>query len=123
MERQIIKRMRKLIAFVVVVLSVSSCYYDNREELYPVNPYDCNTTNLTYDVDIQPIFINSCSVSGCHVTGAELPVLETYAQVKANLTRIEVRALIEKSMPPAGPLSTCDQKMLAQWIADGAPEK
>jgi len=115
--------MKKLMALVIVVLTVSSCYYDNSEELYPLDPTACKTDNLTYDVGIKPIFANNCSVSGCHVTGAQLPVLETYAQVKANLTRIEVRALIEKSMPPAGPLSSCNQKMLAQWIADGAPEK
>ena len=110
------------VTFIALGLMVSSCYYDNKEELYPVDPNTCKTTNLSYDVDIKPIFSKNCSVSGCHAAGAQLPVLETYAQVMASLNRIEVRVLVEKSMPPAGPLSSCDQKMLAQWIADGAPE-
>lgn len=104
-------------------LILSSCYYDNREELYPVDPTACNTTSLTYDVEIKPIFSSSCAVSGCHVAGSQLPTLETYSQVFANLDRIEARALIEKSMPPSGPLGQCSSDQLIQWIADGAPEK
>ena len=115
--------MRKLFTLVAVIFMVSSCYYDNAEDLYPVNQTNCKTENLTYDVQIKPIIVNNCSVSGCHNSGGQLIVLETYAQVNANLARIEVRVLVEKTMPVFGPLSICDQKKLKQWIADGAPEK
>ncbi len=111
------------LTFVLLPLFLSSCYYDNREELYPLDPNACNTTDLTYDVDIQPIFSNNCAVSGCHVAGAKLPELETYSQVFSKIDRITERALIEKSMPPTGQIDQCSQSQLTQWIADGAPEK
>lgn len=115
--------MKKIIVIGVILFSFSSCYYDNQEELYPINPNDCKTANLTYDTDVKSIFDKSCAVSGCHIVGAQLPTLETYNDVKNNLNRVEIRALIEKSMPPTGPLNSCDQNKLTQWIADGAPEK
>ncbi len=114
--------MKKILLLGIVTLTVSSCYYDNGTELYPTDPNACQTTGLTYDANIKAIFSNNCSVSGCHSAGAQLPTLETYSDVKDNLTRIEFRALIEKSMPPAGPLSSCEQSQLTQWIADGAPQ-
>lgn len=106
-----------------LLFAVSSCYYDNGEDLYPTDPNDCKTDSLTYDGDIKAIFSNSCAVSGCHITGVQPPSLETYSEVKASLSRIEQRALVQKDMPTGGPLSSCDQEKLKQWIADGAPEK
>lgn len=123
MTVQINRNMRKIILLAVLAISVTSCYYDNKEELYPENPNACATDSLTYDSGIKAIFSSSCAVSGCHVAGKESPTLETYAQVSANITAIERRALIEKSMPAAGPLSSCAQSQLAQWIVDGYPEK
>jgi uncharacterized membrane protein len=114
--------MKKILLLGIVALSVSSCYYDNSEDLYPVDPNACETTELTYDANVKAIFSQNCSVSGCHVAGAQTPALETYTEVKDNLTRIEFRALIEKTMPPSGPLTSCEQSQLTQWIADGAPE-
>jgi len=123
MELQIIKTMKKIIILAVVAFSVSSCYYDNKEELYPENPNACNTKGLTYDADTKAIFANSCATSGCHESGGQTPVLETYAQVSSSIVKIEKRALVEKTMPPAGPLGSCVQSQLTQWIADGYPEK
>jgi len=114
--------MNKIWVLGFLVMGLSSCYYDNGEDLYPTDPDDCKTDSLTYNSDTKAIFTNSCAVSGCHVAGAQSPSLETYSDVKANLSGIEQRALVQKDMPPAGPLSSCDQKKLEQWIADGAPE-
>ncbi len=49
-------------------------------------------------------------------------ILDTYAAVKANLGEVENDALIEKTMPPKGPLSSGDQKILRSWITRGAPQ-
>lgn len=115
--------MKRILLFAIVAFSLSSCYYDSREELYPENPNECKTTGLTYIADTEAIFANSCAISGCHESGGQTPTLETYVQVTASIDRIEQRALVEKSMPPAGPLGSCDQSQLTQWIADGYPEK
>lgn len=114
--------MSRVIVFCVSILFLSSCYYDNREELYPVDPNACVTDNLVYNGQMDVIFNTSCALSGCHVAGVQLLDLSTYEGVNANLERIKVRAVIEKTMPQAGPLSTCDQDKISQWIADGALE-
>lgn len=112
--------MNKLILLGLITFGLSSCYYDNGEELYPST--NCDTENLTYTNQIAPIILNNCSASGCHSSGGQPPLLTTYSEVSANLDRIRVRALVEKTMPTSGPLSSCAQEQLNQWIANGAPE-
>lgn len=114
--------MNKVLLIGALAFMVSSCYYDIGEELYPTDPNDCKTDSLTYDDDIKILINNSCAVSGCHVAGAQTPFLTTYAEVKANTSGIQQRAIVQGDMPPSGPLSACDKKKLEQWIADGAPE-
>lgn len=114
--------MNKVLLLGVLVFIVSSCYYDNGEDLYPTDPNDCKTDSLTYNDDIKVLINNNCAVSGCHVAGAQTPSLTTYSEVNANLNGIQQRAIVQGDMPPAGPLSSCDKKRLEQWIADGAPE-
>lgn len=114
--------MNRIIIFAFLVMGLSSCYYDNGEDLYPVDPGSCQTENLTYDNQIGTLINLTCSTRGCHYTGNQPPALTNYAEVIANLDRIEVRALQERSMPPAGPISQCQHNQLKQWIADGAPE-
>lgn len=117
------ENMKKVLLLGVVAFALSSCYYDNKEDLYPEDPNACKTEELTYDGDTKAIFSQSCATTGCHISGGEDPALETYSQVAQNIDKIEKRALIEKTMPPAGPLSSCSQSQLTQWIADGYPEK
>ena len=114
--------MKKIFFLAVLALGMESCYYDNEEELYPSDPNSCNTDSLTYDNQIGSLINTNCSVSGCHAAGGESPTLTTYQEVKSNIDRIEIRALIEKTMPPTGPLPQCELSQLTQWIADGAPE-
>lgn len=114
--------MKKILLLGAVIFGLSSCYYDNEEDLYPMDPSDCVTENLTYDDQIGVLINLNCANRGCHYTGVQAPALTNYDEVKANLERIQVRALEERTMPPSGPLSTCDHNQLTQWIADGAPE-
>ena len=104
------------------MLFFTSCYYDNREELYPVDPNACMTDDLTYTNGIKIIIDKSCATVGCHSARAPYLPLTTYNEVINKLDRIEVRVLQEQTMPPVMMLSSCDQKKIAQWIADGAPE-
>lgn len=103
-------------------MSLGSCYYDNQEDLYPIDPNDCKTDSLTYNNYVGDLINLTCSTSGCHSAGGQPPALTNYQEVFSNLGRIEVRALQEKTMPPSGPMNQCNQSQLTQWIADGAPE-
>ncbi len=50
------------IAVIFILITISSCYYDKKEELY--GPNKCNTTGLTYTKDISVLVNQSCV--GCH---------------------------------------------------------
>src|SRR5689334_16391414 len=58
--------------FAGIVLLLASCYknktviFDTSEEI---------TRTVTFSGDIQPIFAKSCSLSGCHVSGGQVPDL------------------------------------------------
>lgn len=106
---------------------LSSCYYDNEEELYPFGNSNCDTLSvITYSNSIQAIANTNCAISGCH-TGVN-PTggikLETYQQLKsiADNGKLGSRTLVEKDMPPSGPLSNCDLEAIQVWINTGAPE-
>jgi len=55
--------LQKVFAIVIITLIAVSCTYDNMETLYPQDP-ECDTSNVSYAVDIQPIFNNNCII--CH---------------------------------------------------------
>lgn len=108
--------------FIMIIPFVSACYYDNGSDLYPDDQINCEKDNLTYDVQIQPLFDKSCTTTGCH-DGTQLPDLFTYKGIMDNLERVRIRTLVEKTMPPSGPLSDCELTQLTAWIANGSPEK
>lgn len=113
----------RILAAVSALLILQSCYYDKEEELYPGN---CNVLNPSYSNGIKIIIDNNCATSGCHsgiAPGAGL-LLTTYPQVKAIVLngKLEARVIVQKSMPPSGPLPKCDLEALQVWIAAGAPE-
>ncbi len=100
---------------------MQSCYYDVEEELYP-DLGTCNTEALTYENGIKPLIDNNCATSGCHLPGQQPPALSTFQEVSGSISRLNVRAVEDKTMPPSGPLSNCSIDQLRVWIAAGAPE-
>lgn len=106
----------------LLVISVfSGCYYDVESELYPATTNaGCDTANVTYSTVIQPMITSNCAISGCHVAGAQLPDLSGFAGLSASIDRVTVRSITEKTMPPSGPLSSCDLTKLQVWISAGA---
>ena len=113
--------------FVFAFALVSSCYRDNREDLYKnFDQQNCETDSVSYTSDIDLICITSCAVSGCHLgpnpqSGLDL---SNYSDVEAIakdgrlLNRVNGNGPI---MPPSGPLPKCDIDKLEQWVLDGAP--
>ncbi|MCS3800823.1 hypothetical protein [Niastella sp. OAS944] len=116
------KRWTIMSIITVMVISNTGCYYDKAELLYPGGSVDCSTISATYG-KVQAIISGKCNTSGCHNArdAAGGTVLETYDQVKAKASRINQRAIVEKTMPPAGPLSTADIAILTCWISSGTP--
>ncbi|HRH64402.1 MAG TPA: hypothetical protein PLI68_13860 [Bacteroidia bacterium] len=108
------------IVLLLLITFFSACYYDVESELYPATTSTCDTATPTYSATIQPLIAASCAITGCHTSGAQSPDLSSYANLKASIERVKVRAITEKSMPPSGPLSSCSLESIDKWITSGA---
>ncbi len=125
MVHQIIKR-SLLMSSVIAMLTLSSCYYDNAEDLYP-QPSECDTTNVTFTSDIYPVINNNCI--GCHNSAfASGNVnLETYDNIVAAANNGSLMGAIKHEsgwspMPKNGnQLDDCTIKKLDAWINNGTP--
>ena len=109
--------------FMIFVIFIVSCYYDNEEALYPSLNSSCDTTNVTYSGIITPILSNNCT--GCHgVTSPSGSIsLTSYTNVHTvAASGLLMNALKGKGvsiMPPSGTLSTCRINQFQVWINKG----
>ncbi len=104
---------------ILSVLTLDSCYYDNRDDLVPL----LTDSLVTFAGDIKPFIAGSCADgASCHATGSNWPVLESYTQIVNNIDRIRVRAIEEKTMPQAGPANEDQLDKLSRWIESGTPD-
>jgi mono/diheme cytochrome c family protein len=105
--------------------SLSGCYYDVEEELYPGSV--CDTADVTYSLTVSPVLSANCTV--CHATGSTLGggvVLDTYAGVKTYADNGKLVAAIKHEssypMPKNGnKLDDCSISKIDKWVRDGAP--
>jgi mono/diheme cytochrome c family protein len=87
----------------------------------------CDTTNMSFATDIQPIINTNCI--GCHSSGSGTSGgydLTTYAGVKSAVTASKLYESVAQngaavSMPPASKLSQCKIDQIKSWIDAGAP--
>jgi len=126
MTHQMTKKI-KLILFSIFLMGMTSCYYDNAEDLYPVIP-DCDTTNVTFGNDIMPIMSASCT--GCHSGSAPAGNirLSNYSEIVTSANNGGLMGSIKHEsgwspMPKNGnKLNDCTIKKLDTWIAEGTPD-
>jgi len=111
---------------VVTMLLLNSCYYDNAEDLYP-NPPACDTTNVTFSVDVFPVINASCT--SCHsgsAPGGNVS-LSNYDEIVASAVNGGLLGTIMHDanwspMPKNGTkLDDCTIKKLEIWVANGTP--
>lgn len=117
-----------LLAAVLLMISVSSCYYDNEQYLYGVTQTCTDTTtNISYAQKLVPIFNQSCY--GCH-TGS-FPsggiLMGTYAADKALAVNGKLYGSIShasgfSAMPKgSAKLSACSVSAVKKWVDAGSP--
>ncbi|WP_157299853.1 hypothetical protein [Chitinophaga oryziterrae] len=114
--------LQALFFFMLITTLIAGCYYDNEALLYPSNTADCSKVSGTF-TNVKSIVSGKCATAGCHnaAGAAGNTVLETYDQIRSAATRINQRAIVEKTMPPAAPLSATDIAVLKCWISSGTP--
>jgi len=109
----------------LIILGITSCYYDNEMELYP-QTIECDTTNVTYSATIAPIMSSNCN--GCHGGSAPLGnvITDTYDGVKQIADDGRLRGVVNHEsgyvpMPKDRPkLNDCDLTKIGKWLDNGA---
>lgn len=118
--------LRFLLMFIGLSLVIfSGCYYDSEEDLYPDT--GCDTTNVSFANDIQPILVNSCL--SCHSAEANQGNidLEGHAAVlnfalDGSLVGSVQHSSQYSAMPQgASKLDECKIAKLDAWVKAGAP--
>lgn len=113
-----------LISLLMFVLS--SCYYDNEEELYQfLRPPICQTDTLSYQRDIHPIWENNCFQ--CHGQGLAFGNinLSGYEDVLVLAKNGRLLGAISHDpafspMPKGGnQLDSCQIKRVEAWMSQG----
>ena len=116
----------KFILGVVAIASLSGCYNDKFEQLYPLGTTTCDTTNVSFATDIKPILAAKCNTTGCHNNAAATGYdLSAYDGVKAIADNGKLLGSINwttgfSAMPKSLPkLSTCEINKFTRWVNQG----
>lgn len=110
--------------FAISILSLSSCYYDSEEKLYP-NPPACDTVAVSYQNHVVPILSNRCYV--CHGNNNTVSVLEFegHADLLLVMASRNLLGAIKRQpgllpMPQgADKLPDCEISIIEAWIIQG----
>ena len=122
--------MPKVCFVTLVFLSLSSCYYDSEEYLFPQTDAQCDTTSVTYSSSVQPLLQQYCyrchSNSNAPSYGSNIK-LEAYSDVVLRAENGSLYGSIahESGFSPmpqgGGILDNCSLSKVKIWIDAGAP--
>ena len=114
-----------VVILLLVVLSVSSCYNDKAEILYPQTV--CDTAAVTYSTSVTPILSANCiSCHGGNTPSAGIK-LDVYTGVKQQVDNGRLWGAVShgpnySAMPKnSNKLNTCNLEKIRLWIVAGAP--
>jgi hypothetical protein len=114
--------MQKLLVPALFVFLLSACSYQSEEDLAKPLAGGCDTATVTFTNSIQPILSRNCTTPGCHNGSAPGNfTIFSELQTVVNSGQLRNRVLVQKTMPPSGALSACDQAKLDKWLQAGAP--
>lgn len=118
-----------VLLFICILISLSSCYYDSEEALYPSVSNGCDTTNVTFSGSVVPMLANNCL--SCHSNSVAAALgngiqLENYADVKTYSVRIDGAIKHTGGYSPmpknGGMLKSCLITQFDIWIRNGMPD-
>ena len=124
--------MKRILTILLIlwVATITGCYYDNEEKLYPVLSTDCDLTTVTFSGTIKPILQASCYT--CHSNANYLSAgagikLENHPDLKAMAESGKLMGAVRHEsgfipMPHGGgKLSDCEISKLQQWVENQMP--
>jgi mono/diheme cytochrome c family protein len=107
-----------------IALSITGCYYDNEEDLYP-GSNSCDTSKVTYSGTVAPVFATYCN--SCHSGNNPSGAISTdnYNSVKTNISVINGAIKHQSGYSPmpkgSSKLSDCDLAKIDIWVRQGMP--
>jgi len=121
--------MRILIISIFIACLTFGCYYDNEEYLYPSLSSDCDTTDVSYALDVQPILSTYCYTCHSNSSAATLGgniMLEDFTDVNSRATQVlnSIKHNPGISPMPKGSTKLSDCKIITfeAWINQGKPD-
>jgi hypothetical protein len=122
--------MSRIVAGILLIISISACYYDSKEYLFPDLNTSCNMDSVTYSGTIQPVLDQYCyrchSNADASLAGNNIK-LEDYSDVVIRVNDQSLYGSIAHQsgyspMPKnGGKLDNCFINQLSAWIDQGAP--
>lgn len=115
-----------LLITAVALLLTSGCYYDSEEALFPTLPGSCDTSYVSYSVDIASLLNDYCLM--CHSTSTAPSLgnsisLEEYTEFAAQAERVLSSISHEQGFSPmpkgGGKLNGCSIDKVTAWINQG----
>ena len=118
--------MRILIISLLALLLSFGCYYDNEEDLFPILPGDCDTTSVSFAIDVEPILSSNCYLCHAAISAASLGgniTIDNYTdiadQASTILSSIQHGTGISAMPKGSSKLSDCRIKKIEAWISQG----
>jgi len=114
----------------ISILTLSACYYDSEEFLFPEVNTDCDTTAVTFSGSVKPILEQYClrchSNSNANTLGSGFKLQDhSNVQVYANNGSLYGSITHMDGYVPmphdGGKLNNCDIAIIKSWIDDGSP--
>ena len=101
------------------VLGLPACSSDNKEDLLG---QDTCTETVSLSNEVLALVNSNCAISGCHVTGTQLPNLSEKQNILDQASRIKQRTQSRSMPPPASGATLTDEEIatLGCWVDQGA---
>ena len=110
-----------IVAAIFGSFMITGCSKNNGGSTPVIPPPSCSGTAYSYATDVKPIFISSCTISGCHDASSVNSggPFTTWALIHAKASTVEgqVSAGI---MPQTGSLTSDQKKKIICWVEAGA---
>jgi hypothetical protein len=115
--------MKYFLALTCITLGLLASCTAEKGEVDEILP--CDTAMITYTNTVQAIITTNCTgAPGCHNPGSTEGDMTTYENLmgKVSSGKFRQKVIVEKSMPPTGPLPEETILTLKCWLKDGAPK-
>lgn len=117
----------RLILLVIFVATMTGCYYDTEERLYPQISSPCDDTVVTFSKTVNTILqpCQSCHSNSSAASSGSGIKLQNYADVQSYAASGQLMGTINhttgySAMPKGGgKLADCEISQLKKWIDNG----